>query len=63
MGVGVSHINGTLSVYKDAVQAIHSAAKRVVTFGAIAFFSITGEEFQPAGLSVDHSHAMALGIG
>ena len=45
MGVGVSDINGTLRVYKDAVQAVHSAAKRVVAFGAIAFFSISGEEF------------------
>tara|TARA_Y100001934_G_scaffold125988_1_gene153225 strand:+ start:2356 stop:2547 length:192 start_codon:yes stop_codon:yes gene_type:complete len=63
MGVGISHINGALRVYKDTVQAIHSAPKWVVAFGAIAFFTIAGEEFQPAGLSVDHPHAMALGIG
>ena len=62
MGVGISNINGALRVYKNAVQAVHSAATRVVAFGAIAFFPITGEEFQSAGLSVDHSHAMALGI-
>ena len=62
MGIGVAHINGALCVYKDSVQAVHSAAKRVVAFVAIAFFSIAGEEFQPAGLSVDHPHAMALSI-
>ena len=63
MGVGVSHINGALRVYKDAVQAVHSAAKGVVAFGAIAFFTITGEEFHSACLSIDHPHAMTLGIG
>ena len=63
VGVGVSHINGTLRVYKDAVQAVHSAAMRVVAFRAITFFSITSEEFQPASFSVDHPHAMTLGIG
>ena len=63
MGVGVAHVNGALCVYKDTVQAVHSAAKRVVAFGAVTFFSIAGEEFQPAGFSVDHPHAMALGIG
>ena len=63
MSVRVSHINGALRVHKDAVQAVHSAAKRVVAFGAIAFFTITGEEFQSASFSVDHPHAMTLGIG